>query len=67
MDYQTITLELRDGVAHLTLNRPDAANGINRELAEELLLAVTSLADDASRARGVAHAGTGRGSAAAAT
>jgi 2-(1,2-epoxy-1,2-dihydrophenyl)acetyl-CoA isomerase len=48
VNYQTITLDQRDGVAFLTLNRPDAANGINRELAEELLLAVTSLADDAS-------------------
>jgi 2-(1,2-epoxy-1,2-dihydrophenyl)acetyl-CoA isomerase len=48
VEYQTITLELRDGVAHLTLNRPDAANGINQQLAEELLFAATSLADDAS-------------------
>ena len=31
--YETIDLDVRDGVAHLTLNRPDAANGINLELA----------------------------------
>ena len=35
--YETIDLEVRDGVAHLTLNRPDAANGINLELASDLL------------------------------
>ena len=29
MTYETIDLDVRDGVAHLTLNRPDAANGIN--------------------------------------
>lgn len=48
MHYETVTLEQRDGVAHLTLNRPEVANGINLQLAEELLQAVTSLADDAS-------------------
>jgi enoyl-CoA hydratase/carnithine racemase len=36
MDYKTIILAVRDGVAHLTLNRPDAANAINLELSQEL-------------------------------
>ena len=35
--YETIDLEVRDGVAHLTLNRPDAANGINLQLAQDLM------------------------------
>lgn len=46
MDYQTLIMERRDGVAHLTLNRPDAANGINLAMGQELLQATTSLADD---------------------
>lgn len=32
----TVTLEVRDRVAHLTLNRPDAHNTINLELASDL-------------------------------
>ena len=46
MEYQTLKFEQRDGVAHLELHRPDAANGINLQLAEELLHAITRLADD---------------------
>jgi len=48
--YETIDLEVRDGVAHLTLNRPDAANGINLELAQDLMDAtLTIVADPAAR------------------
>lgn len=48
MDYETLIVERRGGVAHITLNRPDAANGINLRMAEELLHATTGLADDAA-------------------
>ena len=40
MDYETLLLEVRDGVAHLTLNRPDSANGIDVTMARELEQAV---------------------------
>ncbi len=46
MQYETLIVERRGGVAHLTLNRPDAANGINLRMGEELLHATTALADD---------------------
>jgi 2-(1,2-epoxy-1,2-dihydrophenyl)acetyl-CoA isomerase len=45
-DYETVDLEVRDGVAHLTLNRPDAANGINLPLARDLMDAVLAIAAD---------------------
>jgi 2-(1,2-epoxy-1,2-dihydrophenyl)acetyl-CoA isomerase len=48
VDYQTLKFEQHDGVAHLELHRPDAANGVNLQLAEELLHATTRLADDAA-------------------
>ncbi len=47
--YETIDLDVRDGVAHLTLNRPDAANGINLELAQDLMDATLAIAADPAR------------------
>ena len=44
--YETLELEVRDGVAHLTLNRPEAANGISLELARDLMQATLAIADD---------------------
>ena len=46
-----VLLEVRDGIAHLTLNRPDAANGIDLGLADDLLAAATAISlDDDVRA-----------------
>jgi 2-(1,2-epoxy-1,2-dihydrophenyl)acetyl-CoA isomerase len=45
-DYDTITLEVRDGVAHLTLNRPESANGISMGLARDMLEASLQIAAD---------------------
>ena len=39
----TVLLDVREGVAHLTLNRPDDANTITPELAEDLLAAATAI------------------------
>jgi len=46
VDFETLIVERRGGVVHLTLNRPDAANGITLRMGEELLVAATALADD---------------------
>src|SRR4051812_14274033 len=49
--YETILFEVRDGVAHLTLNRPQVANGIDAVMARELLDALLRIeADDSARA-----------------
>jgi len=56
--YETLLLDVRDGVAHLTLNRPDNANGINLELARDLFHATLEIVDDA-RVRAVLLAGSG--------
>jgi 2-(1,2-epoxy-1,2-dihydrophenyl)acetyl-CoA isomerase len=58
MAYDTIELEVRDGVAHLTLNRPDAANGIDLALARDLMDATLAIAAD-DRVRAVLLAGAG--------
>ena len=58
--YETIDLDVRDGVAHLTLNRPDAANGINLALAHDLLDATLG---DRRRPRGPGRAADRRGQA----
>jgi enoyl-CoA hydratase/carnithine racemase len=41
----TVDLDVRDGVAVLTLNRPDAQNTINLELSEDLDEATKEIAD----------------------
>src|ERR1700729_3501345 len=46
-DLETLYFQTRDdGVAVVTLNRPDHANGVVPELARDLLLAMTTLEDD---------------------
>jgi len=48
---ETVLLDLADGVATLTLNRPEVLNAINTEMKEALLDATTRLEfDDAVRA-----------------
>jgi enoyl-CoA hydratase len=37
MDFQTITLEVRDQIAWITLNRPESMNAINRQMTGELV------------------------------
>ncbi len=59
MDYKTILFDLRDGVAHLTLNRPDAANSVNLELSQELYDAMLRCDEDPA-VRAVLVAGSGK-------
>lgn len=43
-DYQTIGVEITDGVGWVTLNRPEALNALNRQLMTEVVEAVETLA-----------------------
>ncbi len=57
--YRKILYELRDGVARLTLNRPDKRNALDGEMVGELKAAFSaSAADDACRVVLLAGAGT---------
>jgi 2-(1,2-epoxy-1,2-dihydrophenyl)acetyl-CoA isomerase len=46
MSYETLELEVREGVAHITLNRPTAANAINLQLAKDLFYAALQCDED---------------------
>ena len=51
MDYTTLLFDLRDHVAHVTLNRPEASNTLNRDMARDLMhVALCCDADPAIRA-----------------
>lgn len=56
--YSTIIYEVRDGVAQITLNRPEAANSLSEKLSAEMVDAIIrSEADDAVRAMVVTGSG----------
>lgn len=57
--YETLRLDVRDNVAHLELHRPDAANAITLELAQELDAVARRLRDDDS-VRAVLLTGAGK-------
>jgi 2-(1,2-epoxy-1,2-dihydrophenyl)acetyl-CoA isomerase len=60
VSFETITLEVDgDGLAHLMLNRPEAANALNPLMAAELRHAAVGLAHDSS-VRAVLLTATGR-------
>jgi 2-(1,2-epoxy-1,2-dihydrophenyl)acetyl-CoA isomerase len=46
MSYTRLLFEIRDRVAHLTLNRPEQGNALDFELTRELAAAVARLIDD---------------------
>jgi len=60
VSYKTVVLDIRDGVATLTLNRPDVLNAINQELIADVRLAVQSAQDDET-VRVLVITGAGRG------
>src|SRR4029453_4307356 len=46
MRYETITLDVTQGIATITLNRPDAYNALSLALARELFNAVLEMDED---------------------
>lgn len=59
MDYSTLRFEVTDGLATITLNRPDAANAINLAMSHDLLMAAIEC-DDNPVIRAVVITATGR-------
>ncbi len=57
MDYQTIKLDITDGVAVITLNRPDTMNALTQQMRAEITDAVI---DAGGKARVVVLTGAGR-------
>jgi len=58
MSYQNLRLEKKDGIAVLTVNRPEKLNALNDRTMEELDAAFTSLGEDPD-VRGVVLTGAG--------
>jgi enoyl-CoA hydratase len=58
MTYQTLLLEVRDGMAFVTINRPDKLNALNDQVVAELHQAFLALASDEA-VRGVILTGAG--------
>jgi 2-(1,2-epoxy-1,2-dihydrophenyl)acetyl-CoA isomerase len=46
LEYSTILFEVKDHVAHLTLNRPEAANSLNATVSAEMMDAVIRCEED---------------------
>ena len=52
MKFETLDFEIKDNVAHLTLNRPKAANAINLAMGHDLMQAAL-LCDEEPSVRAV--------------
>ncbi len=59
MSFENLIYEVRDGVAHVVLNREKAANALNLDLSRELMLAAIE-ADEDPAVRAVVVTGRGR-------
>lgn len=59
MNYSALLFEVRQGVAHVTLNRPEAANTINMELGKDLMDAALRCDED-PEIRAVLMSGNGK-------
>src|SRR2546425_12230002 len=46
MSYQTLLFELRDGIALITINRPDKLNALNDQVVDELADAAERVASE---------------------
>ena len=60
MEYQTILLERKDGIATATLNRPEKLNALNPQMFAELLHAFRKVSED-DESRVLVITGAGRG------
>lgn len=60
MSYETVELQIEDGVAEITLNRPERLNAWNQQFGEDLRSAILEDAADPS-VRAVMITGAGRG------
>ena len=58
MSYETLQFEMRDAVAVVTLNRPDALNALTNQMGRELKLAFAAASEHGARA--IVLAGAGR-------
>ncbi|HEU5261031.1 MAG TPA: enoyl-CoA hydratase-related protein [Gemmatimonadales bacterium] len=59
MGYQTLLFELKDGVAFITINRPDKLNALNNQVVDELAHAAERVAtEDAIHGAVITGAGT---------
>ena len=59
MPYTALLFEIRNSIARITLNRPDAANALNLDMARDLMHAALQCDED-SAVRAVIITGTGR-------
>ena len=59
MTYATLLFDVKDGIARITLNRPDAANSINEEMGKDLMH-VALLCDEDPEIRAVLISGAGK-------
>lgn len=59
MDYETLQYEVRNNVAHITLNRPDNANAVNLQLSLDMMHASLATNSD-PEVRAVLITGAGR-------